>query len=69
MMETRVAIGAALHLALALGPAVTYLDLDGHLLVDDTALVTVGLRQDGDTLIADPDSPGLGLVAHAAGVL
>ncbi len=68
MMESRVAIGAALHLALALGAAVTELDLDSHCLVDDTSLITGGLRQEGDVLIA-PDAPGLGLVARSGTVL
>lgn len=61
MLETRVGIGAAVHLALALGLAVMGLDLDGHLLVDDAALVEGGFRQEGDVLIADPRAPGLGL--------
>lgn len=69
MMETRVGIGAALHLALALGPKAARLDLDGHLLVDDAALVRGGLRQEADALIADPTASGLGLVARAAAVL
>lgn len=66
MLETRIAIGAALHLVLALGPLVTGLDLDGHLLVDDAALVTGGLRQNADTLIVDPAAPGLGLIARVS---
>jgi len=65
MMETRVAIGAALHLALALGPeTVPMLDLDGHLLVNDEDLVEGGLTQIGDLLRVDPNAPGLGLVAR-----
>lgn len=69
MMETRVAIGAALHLALALGPLVSYLDLDGHLLVDDEDLVIGGPRQEGGALVADPQAPGLGLVARPEDML
>jgi len=66
MMETRIGIGAALHLALALGPIlVPDLDLDGHLLVNDTALVNGnGLRQERDTLVADGSMAGLGLTTH-----
>ncbi len=67
MMETRIGIGAALHLALALGEAlVPYLDLDGHLLVNDSAHVMGdGFSQTGDVLRADPRAPGLGLSRHA----
>jgi L-alanine-DL-glutamate epimerase-like enolase superfamily enzyme len=66
MMETRVATTAALHVALALGPeTVPMLDLDGHLLVDDSARVTGGLTQHGDVLRIDPALPGLGLTARA----
>ncbi len=62
MMETRVGIAAALHLTLALGPKVVpLLDLDGHLLVNDEAVVNGGPRQDGERLIADASAPGLGL--------
>jgi o-succinylbenzoate synthase len=65
MMETRVAITAALHLTAALGPdVVPMLDLDGHLLVDDAALVDGGLRQTGDVLSLDPSAPGLGLTVR-----
>lgn len=68
MMETRVAVTAALHLALSLGPeTVPMLDLDGHLLVDDEGLVEGGLTQTGDILRVDPAAPGLGLVARAVG--
>jgi L-alanine-DL-glutamate epimerase-like enolase superfamily enzyme len=67
MMETRVAVGAALHLALALGAdAVPFLDLDGHLLVDDRAVVSGGFSQAADTLRVDPDAAGLGLRAAPA---
>lgn len=63
MMETRIGIGAALHLALALGSVlVPDLDLDGHLLVNDATQVGGdSFSQSGDILRADPDAPGLGL--------
>lgn len=62
MMETRVGIGAALHLTLALGESVVpMLDLDGHLLVNDETCVIGGPRQDGQTLSIDPALPGLGV--------
>jgi L-Ala-D/L-Glu epimerase len=62
MMETRVGVGAALHLALALGESVVpLLDLDGHLLVNDEACVTGGPSQEGETLRVDPARPGLGV--------
>jgi L-alanine-DL-glutamate epimerase-like enolase superfamily enzyme len=62
MMETRVGIGAALHLALALGKTlVPHLDLDGDLLVDDASLVTGGPARDGDRLRVRADVPGLGV--------
>ena len=50
MMETRIGIAAALHLALALGASVVPdLDLDGHLLVNDGSLAQGnGLRPDRD---------------------
>ena len=63
MMETRIAIGAALHATLALGPEIVpMLDLDGHLLVRDDALLTGGPVQHGETLAADLSAPGLGLL-------
>ncbi len=62
MMETRIGIGMALHLALALGAeAVPMLDLDGHLLTDDRELLGGGFTQIGDLLHADPNAPGLGV--------
>jgi o-succinylbenzoate synthase len=62
MMETRVGISAALHLAVALGPdVVPYLDLDGHLLVNDDGLVVGGVTRSGDVLYVDSDTAGLGL--------
>lgn len=66
MMETRIGIGAALHLALALGETIVPdFDLDGHLLVNDTARVAgSGLYQSDDVLRADANAPGLGLVAE-----
>ena len=65
MMETRIGIAAALHVALVLGEnIVPDLDLDGHLLVNDAELVQGdGLRQEGDVLHANPALPGLGLSA------
>jgi o-succinylbenzoate synthase len=60
MMETRVGISAALHLAVSLGPEIVpYLDLDGHLLVDDEGLVAGGLTQNEDVLYLKGDAPGL----------
>ena len=66
MMETRIGVGAALHLALTLGESVVSgLDLDGHLLVNDSAYVWGdGLSQTGDVLRADPRAPGLSLSAR-----
>jgi o-succinylbenzoate synthase len=62
MMETRVGITAALHLAVALGPEfVPYLDLDGHLLVNDDDLVVGGVTRSEDVLYIDEDAAGLGL--------
>lgn len=62
MMETRIAVGAALHLSLALGPSIVpMLDLDGHLLVRDEELLTGGLTQIRDVLRVDKNAPGLGL--------
>jgi L-alanine-DL-glutamate epimerase-like enolase superfamily enzyme len=64
MMETRVAMTAALHVALALGrETVPRLDLDGHLLVNDADLVIGGLMQNGETISIDPSATGLGLTA------
>ena len=61
MMETRLAVTAALHIAVALGPEIVpMLDLDGHLLVDDAALIEGGLAQRGDMLSIDPTRAGLG---------
>ena len=61
MMETHIGIGAALHLAIALGnDIVERLDLDGHLLVNDTALLSSGFTQERDTLYVS-DAPGLGV--------
>ncbi|GAB4458159.1 MAG: dipeptide epimerase [Armatimonadaceae bacterium] len=62
MMESHIGIAAALHLTLALGESVVpLLDLDGHLLVDDRALVSGGPQQDGETMRVDPEQPGLGV--------
>lgn len=62
MMETRIAIGAALHLTLALGhDTVGLLDLDGHLLVRDGDLLSGGLTQTEDRLTVDPNAHGLGV--------
>jgi L-alanine-DL-glutamate epimerase and related enzymes of enolase superfamily len=67
MMETRVAIGAALHAALALGDEIVpLLDLDGHLLVRDDALLDGGVAQQGEFLAADATAPGLGLTVTAS---
>ena len=61
MMETHIAIGAALHLAAALGgDIVSRLDLDGHLLVNDSALLIGGFTQERDVLYL-ADEPGLGI--------
>lgn len=66
MMETRIAIGAAFHLVLALGEkTVPYLDLDGTLLVRDEELVQGGFTLTGNTLRADPSQPGLGITGVA----
>ena len=63
MMETRIAIGAALHLALALGTEIVpLLDLDGTLLVRDDDLVTGGWTREGDVLRANPGAAGLGVM-------
>jgi o-succinylbenzoate synthase len=65
MMETRIAVGAALSLTIALGPEIVpMLDLDGHLLVNDAEVISGGLTQSGDVLILASDKPGLGLTAH-----
>ncbi len=66
MMETRIGIGAALHLAVALGEKIVPLfDLDGHLLTDDSALLAVGFSQERDTLLVNPAASGLGItVVH-----
>lgn len=62
MMETRIGISAALHLTIALGAdAVPLLDLDGHLLTNDTELLTGGFTQTADVLGIAPDTPGLGV--------
>ena len=62
MMETRIGIGAALHLAVALGEAaVPMLDLDGHLLTNDAALLAGGFTQTADALEVAPETAGLGV--------
>jgi L-alanine-DL-glutamate epimerase-like enolase superfamily enzyme len=62
MMETHIATGAALHLALALGEeTVPLLDLDGHLLVNDRGLLTGGFTQRGDLLEVNAAEAGLGV--------
>lgn len=62
MMETHIATGAALHLALALGEeTVPLLDLDGHLLVNDAEMVSGGFTQQGDILLVNAAEPGLGV--------
>lgn len=62
MMETRIGIGAALHLAIALGSEViSKLDLDGHLLVNDANLLTGGFMQNRDVLYVSADATGLGV--------
>lgn len=68
MMETHIATGAALHLALALGEeTVPLLDLDGHLLVNDREMLTGGFTQHGDLLQVNVSEAGLGvkLLPHA----
>ncbi|MDX1933369.1 MAG: dipeptide epimerase [Capsulimonadales bacterium] len=67
MMETRVAISAAVHLAVALGPEIVpFLDLDGPFLVDDSRLVRGGIRIDGDILRVSETDPGLGVAPDFA---
>jgi o-succinylbenzoate synthase len=62
MMETHIATGAALHLALALGEeTVPLLDLDGHLLVNDRDVLTGGFTQQGDVLQVNAAELGLGV--------
>ncbi|MBC8141791.1 MAG: hypothetical protein H7Y38_10175 [Armatimonadetes bacterium] len=62
MMETRIGIGAALHLAVALGETVVpMLDLDGHLLTYDAGLLTGGFTQIADVLEIAPGTLGLGV--------
>jgi L-alanine-DL-glutamate epimerase-like enolase superfamily enzyme len=62
MMETRIGIGAALHLAVALGEnIVPLLDLDGHLLTNDSGLLAGGFTQDGDVLRVNANGAGLDL--------
>lgn len=66
MMETRIAIGAALHLTLALGPEVVpMLDLDGILLVNDEDLLDGGVTETGALLRASADAPGLGVTLRS----
>jgi L-alanine-DL-glutamate epimerase-like enolase superfamily enzyme len=68
MMETHLGIGAALRLAIALGSEVVpYLDLDGHLLVDDSAEVSRGFVQERDILRLDPKAIGLGVDLRRGG--
>ena len=62
MMETHIGIGAALHLTIALGEKIVpLLDLDGHLLTDDSSLVTGGFIQEGSMLTVESSKPGLGI--------
>lgn len=62
MMETRIGIGAALHLTIALGDKIVpLLDLDGHLLTDDSSLLRGGFTQEGDILAVKSSMTGLGL--------
>ena len=62
MMETRIGIGAALQLSVALGESVVpLLDLDGHLLTNDGGLVAGGFAQVGDILTVDETAHGLGV--------
>lgn len=62
MMESRIGIAAALHLAVALGGEICpYLDLDGHMLVNDEEFVSGGFTQVGDMLTLDANAPGLGI--------
>ena len=69
MMETHLGITAALHVALALSEPGNplLLDLDGHLLVDDTTFVTGGLTQQQATLTIQETLPGLALRAAVVG--
>lgn len=63
MMETRIGITAALHLAVALGSdIVPMLDLDGHMLVNDSELLSGGLTQAQDMLSISPTVAGLGIL-------
>jgi L-Ala-D/L-Glu epimerase len=67
MMETRLAISAALHITLALGSEIVpLLDLDGHLLVNDTDLLSGGFHANGPKLTASPNVPGLGITLNSA---
>jgi L-alanine-DL-glutamate epimerase-like enolase superfamily enzyme len=62
MMETRIGITAALQVAVALGQEVVpYLDLDGHLLVNDEGLVAGGVKRNGDVLSLEAEAAGLGV--------
>ncbi len=66
MMETHIGIGAALHLAVALGEKIVpLLDLDGHLLTNAEAMITGGFTQVGDVLTIDPQVGGLGVSVMA----
>ncbi len=64
MMETRLAISAALQLSGAIGKQTgvqPLLDLDGHLLTKADGMVSGGFTQEGDVLTFDPQTPGLGV--------
>jgi L-alanine-DL-glutamate epimerase-like enolase superfamily enzyme len=62
MMETHIAVAAALHVAVALGSEIVpMLDLDGHLLTNDAGLVRGGFTQVGDLLTIAGDAAGLGI--------
>lgn len=61
MMETHIGIGAALHLTLALGEKIVpMLDLDGHLLTNDSGLLEGGFTQERDVLKILSNEHGLG---------
>ncbi len=68
MMETHIATGAALHLALALGEeTVPLLDLDGHLLVNDQEMLSGGFTQHRDLLQVNAAEAGLGVQLRQQG--
>lgn len=63
MLESRISVTAAAHLAVARAQAIPYVDLDGPALCAENPLEG-GAHFDGPR-IALPDAPGLGIVAVA----